>query len=261
MDISRKAAIVTGAAGGLGACFVHSLLELGAKIVVAVDIDCDRLQRLKIELNDPRLIVRVLDIGDENSVIKLFKEIEKIETFPHILINNAGILCDGLIASKSGGFVRKLSTANWSQSLSANLTGHFFMAREFAASILSDSQPVSDQSSSETVAVIVNISSISSVGTAGQSNYAAAKAGLDACTRSWARELASENIRVCGVAPGLIITDMVLDVAPEEREKLLHSIPLGRPGNARDIWLAVKFAIECDFFTGRTVSVDGGSIF
>ena len=258
MYISGKSVIVTGAAGGLGASFVHSLLDLGAETVVAVDIDTDGLERLADNINDPRLIVKILDIGDEVSVIKLFKEIENNYS---ILINNAGILCDGLIASKSGGFVRKLSTANWSQSLSSNLTGHFFMSREFAASILSQGHPVPDLSSSETVGVIVNISSISSVGTAGQSNYAAAKAGLDASTRSWARELASENIRVCGVAPGLIMTDMVLDVALEEREKILHNIPLGRAGHPHEVWLAVKFAIECDFFTGRTVSVDGGSIF
>ena len=258
MQISGKSAIVTGAAGGLGTAFVRSLLDLGVETVVAADIDPDGLEWLADNIKDPRLIVKLIDIGDEVSVIKLFKESENNFS---ILINNAGILCDGLIVSKSGGFVRKLSTVNWSQSLSSNLTGHFFMAREFAASILSQGQSVPGLSSAETVGVIVNISSISSVGTAGQSNYAAAKAGLDASTRSWARELASENIRVCGVAPGLIMTDMVLDVAPAEREKILQNIPLGRAGHPHDIWLAVKFAIECDFFTGRTVSVYGGSIF
>lgn len=261
MNISGRSVLVTGAAGGLGACFVSFLLKLDAKSVIAIDIDCEGLGRLATDIADPRLVTKALDIGDESAVLGLFRELDEQSIYPKILINNAGILCDGLLASNRDGFIRKLSTANWARSLSTNLTGHFFMTREFTVSILSCSSSLPEASSSQTEAVIINISSISSVGTVGQSNYASAKAGLDASTRTWARELASENIRVCGIAPGFIMTDMVADVAPAEREKILSEIPLGRPGQAEDIWIAVKFAIECDYFTGRIVSVDGGSKF
>jgi 3-oxoacyl-[acyl-carrier protein] reductase len=260
MNISGQSVLVTGAAGGLGACFVSSLLNLGANNVVAIDVDPEGLDRLAADISDARLVPKLLDIGDESAVLFLFQEIEKLSINPKILINNAGMLSDGLLASNLGGFIRKLSTANWTQSLSTNLTGHFFMAREFAVSILGG-LALSETESHQTDAVIVNISSISSVGTIGQSNYAAAKAGLDASTRTWARELASDHIRVCGISPGLIMTDMLAEVAQAEREKLLREIPLGRPGRPKDIWMAVKFAIECDYFTGRVLSVDGGAIF
>ncbi len=261
MNISGRSVLVTGAAGGLGACFVSFLLKLDAKIIVAIDIDHEGLERLAADIADSRLVTKVLDIGDESAVLGLFRELSDQSIDPKILINNAGILCDGLLASNRDGFIRKLSTANWTQSLLTNLTGHFFMTREFAVSILNRPASLSETDSSQTEAVIVNISSISSVGNVGQSNYASAKAGLDASTRTWARELASDNIRVCGIAPGFIMTNMVADVAPEEREKILSEIPLGRPGQVEDIWMAVKFAIECDYFTGRIVSVDGGSKF
>jgi len=261
MNISGRSAIVTGAAGGLGTCFVSSLLQLGVKQVVAIDIDREGLDRLAADITDPRVLPKFLNIADESAVLELFREIRGQNIYPQILINNAGMLCDGLLVSKQGGFIRKLSSANWAQSLSTNLTGHFLMAREFAASVFESPCSSVDGNSSDTAAIIINISSISSAGNVGQSNYASAKAGLDASTKTWARELASERIRVCGVAPGFVLTEMLADIDPEEREKILSEIPLGRPGRVEDIWIAVKFAIECDYFTGRIVSVDGGSVF
>jgi 3-oxoacyl-[acyl-carrier protein] reductase len=107
--------------------------------------------------------------------------------------------------------------------------------------------------------VVINISSLARAGNPGQSNYAASKAGLDACTRTWALELARHGIRVGGIAPGVTETAFLESFGSETRESLAASIPLGRLGTTEDLWRAVAFVIECDFFTGRTVEVDGGA--
>lgn len=107
--------------------------------------------------------------------------------------------------------------------------------------------------------MIVNISSLARTGNSGQSSYAAAKAGLDASTRSWARELAGHGIRVGGVAPGVIDTPILENVSGEALEALRSGIPLGRFGTPEEIWQGVRFVLECEFFTGRTIEIDGGS--
>jgi 3-oxoacyl-[acyl-carrier protein] reductase len=170
---------------------------------------------------------------------------------PNVLVNNAGILRDGLLVSRDpDGFVRKLPTAQWKSVLDVNLTGPYLMARETAASMVE--QGVDP-------ALIVNVSSITSGGNPGQSNYAASKAGLDADTRTWALELAPYGIRVAGIAPGLIDTPMAGRLSDEERAQIVDAIPLKRMGRPEEIWLALKFIIECDFLTGRVISVDGGA--
>jgi 3-oxoacyl-[acyl-carrier protein] reductase len=107
--------------------------------------------------------------------------------------------------------------------------------------------------------VVVNLSSIARAGNPGQSNYAASKAGLDACTRTWALELARHGIRVGVVAPGVTETGFLEGFSEEALAHLRAAIPLARLARPRDIWQAVRFIVECDFFTGRTVEVDGGA--
>jgi 3-oxoacyl-[acyl-carrier protein] reductase len=138
--------------------------------------------------------------------------------------------------------------------MDVNLTGQFLMAREFAAHIV---QAAAGREASD--AVIVNLSSIARAGNPGQSNYAASKAGLDACTRTWALELARYGIRVGGVAPGVTETGFLEGFSEEALGKLRAGIPLGRLGRPEDIWRAVRFIVEDDFFTGRTVEIDGGA--
>ena len=106
--------------------------------------------------------------------------------------------------------------------------------------------------------VIVNISSVARHGNPGQSNYSAAKAGLVADTRLWASELARYGIRVGAIAPGFVDTPILQGMRPEVLEGMLKTVPLRRVGAPEEIFLAVKFIIECDYFTGRCVDVDGG---
>jgi 3-oxoacyl-[acyl-carrier protein] reductase len=253
MLLENVKAIVSGAASGLGRCFALELVRAGAA-VAGGDIDVGGLERLKAECaNLPgRLLTLKLDISQENSVATFIAEVVKEFDGVNVLVNNAGILRDGLLAKEETGWVKKLPTAQWKQVLDVNLTGHYLMAREVAAEILKRGIKES---------VIINISSISNAGNPGQSNYAASKAGLDACTRTWALELAPNHVRVAGIAPGVIETPILNNISAEAKEDLLEGIPLQRFGAPYEIWQALRFIIECEYFTGRIIYVDGGSNF
>lgn len=253
MRLEDTRAIITGGAHGLGRCFTLELARAGAR-VAAGDVDLAGLERLRADAASlpGRVWTEKLDVSQENSVVPFIKAAVEQLGGLNLLVNNAGILRDGLLAKDEGGWTRKLPTAQWKQVLDVNLTGPYLMTREVVAEMLRRATKES---------VVVNISSLSSAGHPGQSNYAASKAGLDACTRTWALELAAHGIRVGGIAPGVIDTQMFDKLSAEVKDSLLAGIPLGRTGTTREVWLALKFIIECDYFTGRVIEVDGGSNF
>jgi 3-oxoacyl-[acyl-carrier protein] reductase len=167
------------------------------------------------------------------------------------LINNAGILRDGLLVKKDKetGAIKKLSKEQWDAVIGVNLTGATFMVRDVVAKMVeTGSKP----------GVIVNMSSIARHGNRGQSNYSAAKAALAANTKTWSLEFASYGIRVGAIAPGMIETPMTQGMNQKARDALVAMIPVARIGMPEDIWLGVKFVLECDYFNGRTIDVDGG---
>ena len=252
MRIEDVRAIVTGAASGIGHELALQLAGAGA-MVAAGDVDEKGLEQLAAESEKlpRRIITRKLDVSQESSVMEFVGAVSEQMDGVNTLINNAGILRDGLLAKGESGWVKRLPTLQWQQVIDVNLTGPYLMAREMAAGIIKRKLKGG---------VIVNISSISSAGNPGQSNYGASKAGLDACTRTWALELAP-YIRVGGIAPGLIDTPMLRHISEAAKANLIAGIPLGRVGTTYEIWLAVKFIIECDFFTGRVIGLDGGSTF
>jgi len=251
VQLSAVRAIVTGAARGLGRHFALELLRSGAH-VAAGDIDISGLRKLKqaTEGLPGILFAASLDVADEHAAAGFIDQAWNQLGGLNVLINNAGILRDGLLVRKEAERASKLPSSQWSKVLEVNLTGPFVMARELAARLVDEQ--VTD-------AVIVNVSSLARAGNPGQSNYAASKAGLDAATRTWALELAPFGIRVAGVAPGVIDTPILEGVSDEALAGLKEAIPLGRLGQPGDVWLAVKFIIECEFFTGRIVEVDGGA--
>ncbi len=253
MQLQNARAIVTGAASGLGQHFAVQLAAAGAS-VAGGDIDVKGLERLaELTKGMPgQLWTAKLDVSQEASVASFVKEASQKFNGINLLINDAGILRDGLLVSQESSWIKKLPTAQWKQVLDVNLTGPYLMTREVIGEALTRNIDHS---------VVVNISSISHDGNPGQSNYSASKAGLDACTRTWALELAKHGVRVGSVAPGVIETPMLRHISDDAMKSLVAGIPVGRIGNVEEIWLAVKFIIECDFFTGRVIEVDGGASF
>ena len=253
MQLGEVRAIVTGAASGLGRCFATELASHGAS-VAAVDVNTSGLEELQAKTKDLKgeLVTTQLDVANESAIVLFMNKISEKFGGVNVLVNNAAILRDGPLVKKEGGWTRKLPTAVWKQVLEVNLTAPYFLAREMAADALQRQQKEG---------LIVNISSLSRAGNPHQSNYSAAKAGLDACTRTWALELAPAGIRVAGIAPGLVDTPMLGQLAEETRNSLIAGIPLQRIGTPYEIWLALRFIIECDYFTGRVIEVDGGSTF
>ncbi len=253
MQVEQVRAIVTGAASGIGRCFATELARHGA-LVAAVDTNTSGLEELKAETKDLKgeVVTTQLDVANESAVVLFMNKTSEKFGGVNVLVNNAAILRDGPLAKREGGWTRKLPTAVWKQVIDVNLTAPYLLAREMVADALQRRQQP---------ALIVNISSLSRAGNPHQSNYSASKAGLDACTRTWALELASYGIRVAGIAPGLIDTPMLGQLAEETRNSLIDGIPLQRIGTPYEIWLALKFIIECDYFTGRVIEVDGGSTF
>lgn len=254
MELSSFKIIVTGAAQGMGAHFAQRLAEAGAQ-VAAGDVNEEGLAKLaESTAGAPgKVHTRKLDVSDEGAVGEFVEWAHAAMGGLNGVINNAGILRDGLLVKKdrTTGEVTKLSKAQWDAVIAVNLTGATFVVRDAVAKMVNTNQRPG---------VVVNLSSVARHGNRGQSNYSAAKAALAANTRTWAREFAGFGIRVAAIAPGMIETPMTQGMNQKARDALVAAIPVGRIGVPEDIWLAVKFALECDYLNGQTIDVDGGLV-
>ncbi len=250
MDIRGKVIVVTGGAQGLGLCMATALAKKGAQLAL-VDMNRDKLDAAVADLAAEGATARgyVANVADEAEVEQLFRDVRRDFEALHGLINNAGILRDGLLVKARDGEVSdKMSLSAWQSVIDVNLTGVFLCAREAAATMI--------ELGCE--GVIVNISSVSRAGNMGQTNYSAAKAGVAAMTVTWARELARHGIRCMAIAPGFIATDMVASMKPEALEKMAAQIPLRRLGEQEDIASTAAFIFDNDYLTGRVIETDGG---
>jgi 3-oxoacyl-[acyl-carrier protein] reductase len=250
MNLKNKVIAITGGAQGLGRAMALSLADKGANLAL-IDMNEEKLKEsvALCEAKGVKAKYYVANISSEDVVNNLFKQIASDMGGLDGLVNNAGILRDGLmIKHKEGQLQGKLTLSEWQAVIDVNLTGVFLCARE-AAIVMADNK---------TQGAIVNISSISRAGNMGQSNYSAAKAGVAAMTVTWAKELARFGIRVGAVAPGFIATEMTASMKPEALEKICALIPLKRMGKPEEIAHAVNFILENDYFSGRVVEVDGG---
>jgi 3-oxoacyl-[acyl-carrier protein] reductase len=190
-----------------------------------------------------------VNVADEREVTAAMTQVASDFGRLDGLVNNAGIVRDGLLVKvKDGAVVGRMSLENWNAVIGVNLSGVFLCAREAAAQMIGFGHG----------GVMVNISSISRVGNAGQTNYSAAKAGVESMGVVWAKELARYGIRVGSVAPGFTHTDILATMRPEILDKLTEPVPLKRLGRPEEIAQAVLFIFENDFFTGRCLEVDGG---
>jgi 3-oxoacyl-[acyl-carrier protein] reductase len=252
MQLSAFKIIITGAAQGMGAHFARRLAEAGAS-VAAGDVKEDGLAALAESCRGlpGKVFTRKLDVASEADVGAFVEWAHGAMGGLNGLINNAGILRDGLLVKKdrTTGEITKLSKEAWDAVIGVNLTGATFMVRDTVAKMVATEQ---------SPGVVVNLSSVARHGNRGQSNYTSAKAALAANTVTWSREFAPFKIRVGAVAPGMIETPMTQGMNQKARDALVANIPVGRIGLPEDIWVAVKFVLECDYFNGRTIDVDGG---
>jgi 3-oxoacyl-[acyl-carrier protein] reductase len=252
MQLSDLKVIVTGGASGMGRHFTLALASAGAQ-VLAADLNDDGLAEVQAAAAGlpGRVVGFKANVADEDQVIAMVNAAHEQLGGLNGLVNNAGIFRDGLLVKpdKATGGVQKMSLQNWNAVIAVDLTGPFLCAREFAAKMIETGTKAS---------CIVNISSIARHGNPGQSNYSAAKAGLVADTKLWGVELARYGVRVGAIAPGFVDTPILQGMRPDVLEGMLKGVPLRRAASPEEIFQAVKFIFECDYFTARCIDVDGG---
>jgi 3-oxoacyl-[acyl-carrier protein] reductase len=250
VDVRDKTILVTGAGRGIGRSLAAHFATKGAALAL-LDVNAEDLGETREHCTRLGALARsyVANAANEESVVEALDQVKADFGRLDGLINNAGIVRDGMLVKvKDGEVVGKMSLEQWQEVIDVNLTGVFLCAREAAQRMIGQRGG----------GVIVNVSSISRAGNAGQTNYSAAKAGVAAMTVVWAKELARYGIRVGAVAPGFIRTPMVAGMKPEALAKMTAPIPLGRLGEPEEIAHAVGFIFENDLFTGRCLEVDAG---
>lgn len=249
MNIENKVIVITGGGRGLGKAMAECLARRGARLAI-VDIDPDAAANCARHCAELGAQVKAFEanVTDEEAVVKLFDDVAADLGPVDALVNNAGIIRDGfLVKVKGGEVIKRMSLQDWQAVIDVNLTGVFLCGREAATHMV--------RAGSGT---IINISSISEAGNAGQSNYAAAKAGVHALTVTWAKELSRHGVRVAGVAPGFTATDMVASMKPEALQKMASRIPAQRLAKPEEIAHTIVYILENDYVNGRVLPVDGG---
>ena len=240
ISLQDQVALVTGASRGIGAAIADSLASAGARVfgTATTDNGATAISGREVE----GLTGLTLDVNDPDGISAVLGEITKQASAPTILINNAGVTRDQLLM--------RMSEDDWETVLDTNLRSVYRLSKACLRGMMKARS-----------GRIISISSvIGSTGNAGQSNYAAAKAGMMGFSRSLAREVGSRGITVNVVAPGFIDTDMTRDLNEAQREAMLNDIPLKRLGEAADIAAAVNFLASpaASYITGQTLHVNGG---
>jgi 3-oxoacyl-[acyl-carrier protein] reductase len=239
-----RVAFVTGASRGIGRAIAIALAHAGHPVAFCYGSDADgaRETQQAVEAEGAKSVAVQCDVSDASAVDAAFGEAEAAFGRVTILVNNAGITRDGLVA--------RMSDEQWQSVIDTNLTGAFHTIRRATAGMMR-----------ERYGRIVNVASASGQsGQAGQANYAAAKAGLLGLSRSIARELAPRHITCNVVAPGPIATSMTADLPAEWQDQIVNAVPLGRFGTPEECAAVVAFLCSdaAGYVTGALVPVDGG---
>lgn len=248
MKIKNKVAIVTGGANGIGRNLVLKLIQKGATVGV-FDIDKNGLNSLQKESN--KIVGVICDLTDNQKVTQsvnlFFKKYKTID----ILVNNAGLIFSSPLISFSGGKLKKHNIKDWHKVINTNLNSVFYMTSNVTEKMIL----------TRTKGVIINISSISAAGNAGQGAYSAAKAGLNALTASWSKELGIMGIRVVSIAPGFTETETTLKAMSANKiTEWKTKTPVRRLGKTDEISEGIISVITNDFINGKVFEIDGGLI-
>ncbi|WP_221799312.1 SDR family oxidoreductase [Oceanobacter mangrovi] len=249
MKLQDKVIAITGAGQGLGRAMALYLAGEGARIAI-IDINPDHISETLalVEQAGSSGKTYCCNVADEAAVEATFEAIAADFGGLDGLVNNAGIVRDGLLVKVKDGQMTKMSLAQWQSVIDVNLTGVFLCGREAAAQMIKTNSQ----------GCIINISSITRVGNVGQSNYSAAKAGVASLATVWAKELSRFGIRANAIAPGFIATEMTESMPAAVLEKITAGIPLKRMGQPDEIAQTVSFLLTNDYVSGRVFEIDGG---
>lgn len=240
--LKNKKILVTGGSRGIGADIARKLAEEGARVAITYTTQESKAQEVVQQLPGEGHFIFPLDISSEESIQQGLRQL--LDQYKQIdgLVNNAGITRDQLLL--------RMKTEDFDDVIRTNLRGTFLVTKALLKPMLKARQ-----------GTIVHITSVSGqTGHAGQANYAASKAGVEAFSKSVAQEVASRGIRSNCVAPGFIVTDMTGELNEEQHKMWKERIPLGRLGHVSDISNAVSYLLseESSYITGQTLSVNGG---
>ena len=242
MKFEGQVALVTGATRGIGAASAMELAKKGLKVIGTATSDEGATKISQALAAFPGCVGKNLNVTDGVAAEAIIDGIVKEHGGLHVLVNNAGIARDML--------AMRLKDDDWDAVIDTNLKAVFRMSRGVMRTMMK-----------QRYGRIINITSVvGSSGNAGQSNYAAAKAGVAGMTRALARELGSRNITVNCIAPGFIETDMTVGLSGEQQKALLGQIPLGHLGKPQDVAHAVVFVAspQAAYITGQEIHVNGG---
>ncbi len=241
--LSGQVALVTGGSRGIGAEIAKELARHGATVVINYVSNEERANEVVRDIQAFHTNVMAIksDVSNPEDVRRLYDEVLNAYGKLDILVNNAGI-------TRDSRFV-KMTEQDWNDVIATNLSSVFHLTKLFLPKMIE-----------QNYGRIINIASIiGQAGGFGQANYAATKAGMVGFTKSLALETARYNVTVNCVAPGYIFTDMVAVVSEKVQEKVISKIPMGRFGKADEVAKAVRFlAVDGDYITGETLSVNGG---
>lgn len=244
LSLEGKTALVTGGSRGIGRAIALTLAEYGADVAITYRSSTDAANSVKEEIEEKGCKAKAIQADAvkfeqaEKVISELTDEWKKLD----ILVNNAGITRDNLIL--------RMSEEQWDQVIDTNLKSIFNYSKAVAKPMMRNRG-----------GAIINISSVVGLsGNAGQSNYAASKAGIVGFTKSYAKELASRNIRANVVAPGYITTEMTDELNEDVLETIKEDTPLSRAGDAEEVAQTVAFLASdlSSYITGETIRVDGG---
>lgn len=244
MEAKNQTAIVTGGSGGIGRAICLALAKKGVNLVIHYSKNekaAKETEELCRDYGVQTLLVPA-DVSDSKDCDRLFREALKLTGGIEILVNNAGITKDNLLLM--------MKEEDFDQVIRVNLYGSFYCMKKASRIMLK-----------QKYGRIINVSSIVGLhGNIGQVNYAASKAGIIGVTKSLAKELASRNITVNALAPGMIDTDMTANLMGDVREAMLSGIPMGRMGKAEEVAAAAAFLAseEASYITGQVIGIDGG---
>ncbi|SNY43338.1 3-oxoacyl-[acyl-carrier-protein] reductase [Arsukibacterium tuosuense] len=241
LSLEGKVALVTGASRGIGRAIAEQLAALGAKVIGTATTE-KGAAAISAYLADNNGQGLVLNVTDAASIEQCLSEIKNQFGEIDILINNAGITRDNLLM--------RMKDDEWFDIIQTNLTSVFRLSKAVLRSMMK-----------KRYGRIVTIGSVvGSMGNAGQTNYAAAKAGVLGFTKSLAREVASRGITVNAVAPGFIDTDMTKELSDEQKEAIFSQVPANRLGQPEEIAATVAFLVSAPaaYITGETIHVNGG---